>query len=154
MSRCVVDDCGLVSSCPNCGQRNRLNYERLNEQFRCGKCHSDLGSASEPVEAASETAFEALVSRSALVVLVDFWAPWCGPCKMVAPELAKVAAEGSGRWLVLKVNTEELPRLAQRFQIQAIPTMVLFARGQEIARQSGAMPAVGIRQFIEQARAS
>lgn len=88
--------------------------------------------------------------RSALPVLVDFWAPWCGPCKMLAPELAKIAAEGAGRWLVAKVNTEELPGLAQRFRFSGIPTLALFKGGRETARQSGAMPAKMILQFIQQ----
>lgn len=140
---------GLVSTCPQCGQRNRLSYERLGQQFRCGKCHHELAPPAEPVEVKSHTVLDALTTRSALPVLLDFWAPWCGPCKMVAPELAKVAAEGAGRWLVAKANTEELPGPAQHFQIHAIPTMVLFEQGHEVARQSGAMPAQAIRQFIE-----
>ncbi len=150
MNNVTPEVSGLVATCPHCGQRNRLSYDRLGQQFRCGKCHHELGLPAEPIEIPNESAFQALTSRSALVVLVDFWAPWCGPCKMVAPELAKVAAEGSGLWLIIKVNTEELPGLAQQFKIQAIPTMVLFKAGREVARQSGAIPAAGIRQFIRQ----
>jgi thioredoxin len=93
--------------------------------------------------------FDALISRSELPVLVDFWAPWCGPCKMVAPEIRKVAAEGADKWLVVKVNTEESPTLARKFRITAIPTMVLFKNGLEVARQAGAMPAPAIRKFLE-----
>jgi thioredoxin 2 len=145
-----LDDRGLVLACPRCGQRNRMTYERLGESFRCGKCQTELRAPGEPVEVKSEVSFDALTGRSALPVVVDFWAPWCGPCKMVAPELVKVAAEGAARWLVAKVNTEELPSLAQRFRISGIPTLALFKAGREAARQSGAMPAKMILQFIQQ----
>jgi thioredoxin 2 len=150
MNNIELDDRGLLLRCPQCEQRNRMTYERLGQTFRCGKCRTELHAPAEPVEVKSDSAFAALTRSSALPVLVDFWAPWCGPCKMVAPELAKVAAEGAGRWLIAKVNTEELPALAQRFRISGIPTLVLFRDGQELTRQSGAMPAARIRQFIEQ----
>lgn len=108
----------------------------------------------EPVDVRSDLAFDSLVSHSAIAVLVDFWAPWCGPCKMVAPEIRKVAAELAGKFLVAKVNTEEVPSLGSRYRITAIPTMVLFNNGLEVARQPGAMPAPAIRKFIEQAQLS
>jgi thioredoxin 2 len=95
-------------------------------------------------------AFASLVSRSAIPVLVDFWAAWCGPCKMVAPELVKVAGAGAGQWLVAKVNTEELPDLAAQFDIRSIPTLALFRDGRQAARQSGALPAAAILQFLKQ----
>jgi len=104
----------------------------------------------EPVEIKTETAFNALSTRSALPVLVDFWAQWCGPCKMMAPELTKVAADTSRQCLIAKVNTELLPGVAQRLRISGIPTLILFQSGREIARQSGAIPATAIRQFIQQ----
>jgi len=151
MKTFAPDEDGLVSTCPQCSQRNRLSYERLDQQFRCGKCRNSLTKPGEPLEIESERVLDALTERSALPVLVDFWAPWCGPCKMMTPELAKVAGEGAGRWLAVKVNTDELPGPAQRFAIQAIPTLVLFQHGRELARQSGTMSAQAIRRFIEQA---
>ena len=145
-----ADNRGLLITCPKCGQRNRLKYEALKRPFCCGKCQTELRAPGDPVDVKSDLVFDALISRSALPVLVDFWAPWCGPCKMVAPEVRKVADETAGHLLVAKVNTEEVPSLAQRFRVTAIPTMALFKNGIEVARQAGAMPAPAIRKFIEQ----
>ncbi len=99
--------------------------------------------------AAFEFEADVLQRSRSVPVVVDFWAPWCGPCKMVAPEFVKVAGETAGQWLLVKVNTEDLPVLAQRFQVSAIPTMIVFKYGREIARQPGAMPAHAIRQFAD-----
>src|SRR2546421_7218941 len=145
------DERGLLLACPNCGKRNRLKYEGLGKTFHCGQCKKELPSPSEPIDVRSDLSFEALTSRSALPVLVDFWAPWCGPCKMVAPEFVKLAKETAGKFVIAKVNTEELPGLSQRFRITAIPTMVVFKNGLEKARQAGAMPAPAIRKFVEAA---
>ncbi len=145
-----ADERGLILSCPQCGKPNRLQYRRLGQaSFRCGTCHNELPTPAEPVDMPNEAAFDALVENSTMPVLVDFWAPWCGPCKMMAPEFAKVAATSAGQWLLAKVNTEELPHLAERFAISGIPTMVLFKEGRAVTRQSGAMPAAGIKRFVE-----
>ena len=149
MSAIEADERGVIVSCMQCGQRNRLAYERLRDLPRCAKCGSELSAPDAPVEVRGEAEFDALTRRAALPVLVDFWAAWCGPCKMVAPELVKVAREGRGRWLVAKVDTEALPGVAQRFRVSAIPLLVLFNGGRETGRQAGALPAAGIRQFIE-----
>jgi thioredoxin 2 len=149
MNTTQIDDRGLVQACPECGQRNRMTYERLGQTFRCGKCQTVLSGPGTPVEVNTEPIFDAILGRSALPVLVDFWAEWCGPCKMVAPELAKVASDSKDRCLILKVDTEALPGLASRFRITGIPTLALFKHGREAARKSGAMPAAMIRRFIE-----
>ena len=137
-------------ACASCGQRNRLAYGALDKRAQCGSCKSALAPAGATLHVESDLQFEGLIRDSALPVLVDFWAEWCGPCKMVAPELEKVAATGAGRFLVAKVNTEELPRTAGRFQIASIPTMVLFRAGREAKRISGARPAPAIVQFVEE----
>ena len=150
MNNIETDERGILITCPKCGRRNRMKYEGLGKVFRCGQCKSELRPLGEPVDVHSDLVFDALISRSALPVLVDFWAPWCGPCKMVAPEIRKVAIESAGQVLVAKVNTEELPSLARRFRVTAIPTMSIFRNGIEVAHQAGAMAAPAIRKFLEQ----
>jgi thioredoxin 2 len=151
MSNLTADERGLIVTCPHCHQRNRAAFERLGQNFRCSKCQHDLELIGEPFEIATEATFDAVVKNSALPVLVDFWAPWCGPCKMIAPELAKAAQAVSGKWLVGQVNIDQLPRVAERYQIASIPTMAVFRKGREITRKSGAMGAAAIRQFMDSA---
>ena len=129
-----------------------MRYEGLGQTFHCAQCKMELPPLSEPVEVRSDLVFDALISRSTLPVLVDFWAPWCGPCKIVAPEFRKVAREMAGQLVLAKVNTEEVPSLSARFRVTAIPMMALFKNGLEVARQAGAMPAAAMREFVEQAQ--
>jgi thioredoxin 2 len=154
MAYLELDDRGVLTLCPSCGQKNRLVFERLGEPVRCGTCRQELAAPAAPGEIGSTADFERLVSRASIPVVVDYWAPWCGPCHMVAPELAKVAARNAGRFLVVKVNTDVLSDLGQRFGIRSIPTLAVFAGGREVARTSGARPASDIEAFISQSTAA
>jgi thioredoxin 2 len=139
---------GIVIACPVCGQRNRLLFERLGETVRCGNCKNELPSPATPLEIRASSDFDRLIEKSSVPVVVDYWAPWCGPCRMVAPELAKVAARAAGRFVVVKVNTDALSDLGQRFGIRSIPTLAIFSGGREVARTTGARPAAEIEAFI------
>ncbi len=150
-ARPEADERGIVIACPNCGTFNRMLYERLSDTAHCSHCNTVLRPPAAPVEVSSEAAFNALTTRSTLPVLVDFWAVWCGPCKITEPEVARVAAEGNGRWIVAKVNTEELPALSQRLGIMAIPMLMVFKGGREAGRRAGVTMAPELKRFIEQA---
>src|SRR6266850_4815028 len=154
MATVDFDDKGIVMACPACGQKNRLAYERLADPVKCGKCKQELPPSNTPIELHSSADFDRLIARSSIPVVVDYWAPWCGPCRMVAPELQKVAARQAGKAIVAKVNTDELQDLGQRFGIRSIPTLAVFAGGKEVTRSAGARPANEIEKFIEQAAAS
>src|SRR5262245_32924513 len=147
MADLQLDSKGVIVTCPTCGQRNRLAFDKLGAETRCGKCQTPLAPPAAPVDIPDEAAFDAVVGRSALPVIVDFWAPWCGPCHMVAPELASVARQAAGRYLVVKINTDAVPALGDRFGIRSIPTMAVFDRGREAGRTSGARPAADIEAF-------
>jgi thioredoxin 2 len=151
MSSFSFDDRGVVVGCPACGQKNRLPYGQLDRSVRCASCKHELPPPAEPIEIGSAADFDRITAHASIPVVVDFWAPWCGPCRMVAPELAKVAARSGGRFLVVKVNTDVLSDVGQRFGIRSIPTLAVFAGGREAARASGARPAADIEAFIENA---
>lgn len=150
MTELALDERGVLVPCPTCGQTNRLVYARLGDAVRCGRCKSALRAPSEPLEVGTSGDFDRLVTQSALPVIVDYWAPWCGPCRSVAPELAKVASRAAGAWLVVKVNTDQLEDLGARFNIRSIPTMAVFSHGLEVGRTSGARPAAEIEAFVHQ----
>jgi thioredoxin 2 len=150
MSDTQLDDRGVIVTCANCQRKNRLAYARLGESVRCAECKELLTAPSEPIEVATSSDFDRLVAQASVPVVVDFWAPWCGPCRMVAPELKKVAARQAGRLLVVKVNTDALEELGQRFGIRSIPTMAVFVQGREASRSSGARPAEQIEAFVDQ----
>ncbi len=150
MALLELDERGVLVVCGTCGQKNRVPYSRLGKPVRCGKCKTALSSTSTPLDVASTEDFDRLVANSSIPIVVDYWAPWCGPCRMVAPELVKVAARSAGRYLVAKVNTEALGDLGERFGIRSIPTMAVYLGGKEIRRTTGARPASDIEAFIAQ----
>jgi thioredoxin 2 len=131
----------VILACPSCSRSNRLPAARLRDRARCAACKEPLLPLSYPVPVQSAADFDELVRGAPAPVLVDFWAAWCGPCRMVAPELEKLARDRGDRVVIAKVDTEALPDVAQRFGIRSIPTMVVFREGSEAARVSGAMPA-------------
>jgi thioredoxin 2 len=132
-------------ACAHCGAVNRVPSERLADGPVCGRCGKDLLPAA-PIEL-GDADFDRVVGRTDLPVLVDFWAPWCGPCRAMAPQFERAAAQLQGRALLVKVNSDEAPQLSARFGIRSIPTLVKLERGREVARQAGAVDAGRIAAF-------
>lgn len=133
--------------CPQCSAVNRIPTNRLGDEPKCGKCHQPLFSG-RPIELGS-TSFEKHVSRNGIPILIDFWAPWCAPCKVMAPQFEQAARQLEPRVRLAKVNTEAEQMIGARFNIRSIPTLALFRDGHEVARQPGAMGAADIVRWTQ-----
>jgi len=133
--------------CPHCGAVNRVPADKLQAQPKCGKCHAQV-LPDHPVELTGTT-FSKFIQRNELPVLVDFWAPWCGPCKQFAPVFTQLAGQYIGRIRFAKVNTEAEQALAGQHAIRSIPTLAIFKDGQEIDRVSGALPGQQLQAWLQ-----
>jgi len=133
--------------CPHCNSINRIPAERMQERPKCGHCAAPLVDG-KPVELNAGN-FTQMITKSDLPVVVDFWAPWCGPCKMMAPAFSEAAGRFAGTAVLAKLNTEDEQVIGARYNIRSIPTLIVFRGGREVARQSGAMDLGNLQRFIE-----
>jgi thioredoxin 2 len=138
----------MLIACPHCATTNRVPDTRLAEDPVCGRCGKALLDG-HPVEL-SDANFDAVTARTELPVVVDFWAPWCGPCRMMAPHFEQAAKQLKGRALFVKLNSDDNPRAASRFAIRSIPTIVMLRGGAEAKRMSGALQAGQIVSWVTQ----
>jgi thioredoxin 2 len=141
----------VVRNCPTCGTPNRIPARHLSDTGRCGSCKSTLPPLNEPLDV-DDDSFGQVVAEATVPVLTDFWAAWCGPCRMAAPEVRELAREMAGKALVLKVNTEDSPQVAERFRVQSIPNFVVLRDGQMVFQQAGLVPRAEMRRWLETAR--
>lgn len=141
-----------VRKCPACGAANRIPARHLSDTGKCGSCKSALPPLGEPLDVNGDE-FAQIVAGARVPVLTDFWASWCGPCRMAAPEIRELAREMAGRAVILKVNTEDSPEVAARFGVQSIPNFVVLRGGRPVFQQAGLVPRAEMRRWLESAGA-
>jgi len=138
----------VVRKCTRCGAENRIPPKHIAHAGKCGKCKTELSPNDAPIDV-DESTFDHIVRESPVPVLVDFWAAWCGPCQMAAPEVKHVAHDLAGRAVVLKVNTEESPRLAARYDVRGIPSFAVFRGGKLVQQKAGLVNRTVLRSMVE-----